>query len=216
MSEDAGLEVACYTFLMDKFFAGEPDWLDEAKQAMEDAALLGAPVAMVPTMARPEQSRNEFRRFWIEGLRAVLPFAEDAGVVLTVENFPTRHSAFVTADDFLLAKRELPSLRLTYDNGNAAGGEDPVESYNKCADDVVHVHFKDWYIRDEPGEGYREQLSGKYFKPALIGEGDLDTAACWNALGERGYDRFINIEYEGDDHRAHEGIRQAVEYLRGL
>lgn len=216
MSEDAGLAVACHTFILNRLRDGKEDWLDEAKQSLDDAVNLGAPVVMIPTMDKPEIPRDTFHRFWIDALKQIAPLAEDAGVILTVENFPGAGSAFVTADDYLQAKREVPSLKLTYDNGNAASGEDPVESFEKCRDDVVHTHFKDWYISDTPKEGYRQMLNGKYFQPALIGEGDIDTPACWNAMRNAGYDKYINIEYEGNDVPAAEGIRKVVEYLRSL
>ena len=216
MSDDAGLPVVCYTFGLRSFVQGGDAWQDEAKQGVEDAVALDAPVVMIPTSSNPEIGRDEFRRRWIDALARIVPLTDAAGIVLTVENFPGLHSAFVTAADFAEAKREIPQLKLTYDNGNAAGGEDPVESFRACAEDVVHVHFKDWYIRDEAADGYMAMLTGKHFKSALIGEGDIDTVGCWNALHEHGYDGYVNIEYEGNDVPADEAIARVVKYLRGL
>lgn len=216
MSDDAGLTVACHTFMCPKLISGERNWLDEVKQSVADAVELGAPVVMIPTGGNAELSRDAFRDFWIDALRQVAPVTDDAGIILTIENFPGKNSAFVTADDYFKAKAEIPQLKLTYDNGNAAFGEDPVESFRQCADDVVHAHFKDWYIVDQPQEGYRDSLIGKYFKSALISQGDIDTAGCWNAMREYGYNGFINIEYEGNDIPADQGIARVVEYLRSL
>ncbi len=216
MSHDAGLEIACHTFRALKFLAGENNWLDEIKQSIEDAVVLGAPVVMIPTRSNPNISRDAFRNFWIEGLKQIAPLTDAAGLILTVENFPGKASAFVTADDYFKAKAEVPSLKLTYDNGNAAGGENPIESFKRCANDVVHAHFKDWNVSDMPQKGYIEMLNGKYFKAALIGQGDVDTAGVWEAMKEYGYKGFINIEYEGDDIKADKAIQMAVEYLRKL
>ena len=55
---------------------------------------------------------------------------------------------------------------------------------------------------------------GFYYKPALIGEGVVDSRATVKALEEVGYDGFVNIEYEGDDVPAHEGVRRVLEYLK--
>lgn len=216
MSHDAGLEIACHTFMAGKFQAGEKDWLDQVKQSIEDAVVMGAPVVMIPTGSNPNMNRDAFRDFWIEGLKQIEPLAIDAGLILTVENFPGKFSAFVTSEDYLKAKARIPSLKLTFDDGNAASGENPVESFKRCADDVVHAHFKDWYISDTPKEGYREMLDGKYYTPALIGQGNVDTAGVWKAMKEYGYKGFINIEYEGGDIKADKATQIAVEYLRGL
>lgn len=216
LSDDAGLDVACHTFFLRSFPEAPDKALDDARAGLEAAVTLGAPVVMIPTMTSTDHDRSSFRDLWIDMLEMIAPYAADAGVALTVENFPGIHSAFVTADDFHAAQARVPDLKLTYDNGNAAGGEDPVLSFLACANDVVHVHFKDWIIRDTPAEGFRPMLNGLYFKPALIGEGDIDTRACWNALQNHGYDGFVNIEYEGTDHPPHEAMELAVSYLRRL
>ncbi|NUQ01953.1 MAG: sugar phosphate isomerase/epimerase, partial [Armatimonadetes bacterium] len=165
---------------------------------------------------RPDLDRLDFRAYWIAALAEIAEWAAAAGVILTIENFPGEHSAFVTAADYHAAKAEVPGLKLTYDNGNAAGGEDPVESFWACAKDVVHVHFKDWDVRAEPAEGFRRMLDGRYFRPALIGEGDMPTAACWQALAAAGYQGYINLEYEGNEIPAAEAMRRATDCLRAL
>ena len=171
---------------------------------------------MIPTMGIAGMDRNELRKEWIQALKIIDPLAKDTGTILTVENFPGADSPFVIADDFLEALAEVPGLRLTYDNGNAASGEDPVESFEKCSKYVVHAHFKDWDIQDAPGDGYRLMLDGKYYRPALIGEGAIDQKCCFSALRKAGYKGFINIEYEGDKYRAADAVRKALEYLRNI
>ena len=216
MSHDAGLEIACHTFMADKFLAGENAWLDDIKQSIEDAVVLGAPIVMIPTCSKPDMDRDAFRDMWIEGLKQIAPLTDDAGLILTVENFPGKLSGFVTADDFFKTKAEVPQLKLTYDDGNASTGEEPIESFKRCADDVVHAHFKDWNISDTPKEGYYQMLNGKYFKSALISQGDVDSAGVWKAMKEYGYKGFINIEYEGNDIKADKATQIAVDYLRSL
>lgn len=216
MSDDAGLKVVCHTFMMRKVITGEPDWLDQAKIGIENAVTLGAPIVMVPTMENAALSREAFRKHWIKVLTQVAELTDDAGLILTVENFPGINSAFVTAADFFEAQREIPQLRLTYDNGNAGSGENPADSFNKCRDYVVHAHFKDWYIRNEPQENYSKMLDGKYYSPALIGEGDIDTVACWRAMRDAGYQGYINIEYESDTVKADQAIARAANFLRNI
>ncbi len=217
MSHDAGLPVVCHTFFLHKLIRREQGWLDEVKESLENAVILGAPVVMIPPLPYPDiTDRNICRRDWIEALQQVVPLAEAAGVITTVENFPGRQSPFVTAGDFFEAQAKIPQLRLTYDNGNAASGENPAKSFRQCAAYVVHAHFKDWDIIDEPAEGYHEMLDGRYYRSALIGEGDIDTAACWRAMKDHAYDGYINIEYEHDKHKADEAVRKAAAFLRSL
>jgi sugar phosphate isomerase/epimerase len=214
LSAAAGLTIACHTFFLRSFPDG--DWLSEARRGLDDAQALGAPVVMIPTMQRPDLDRLVFRERWIEALVQIAPLARAAGVVLTIENFPGSASAFVTAADFHAARQRVPDLKLTFDSGNAAGGEDPVASFNACAADIVHIHLKDWTVRDTPAEGFRPMLTGKYFSPALIGEGDMPTAEVWRAMQRVGYRGFVNIEYEGNEVPAAEAMRRAVAYLRSL
>lgn len=217
MSEDAGLYIACHTFMLPKFITRENGWLDDARQSVEDAVELGAPVVMIPTSARVDTAdRAAYRREWIEALKQIAPLTDDAGIALTVENFPGKFSPFITAADFFEAQREIPQLRLTFDNGNASSGEDPVESFKQCSDYVVHAHFKDWDIIDAPTEGYREMSDGRHYCPALIGEGDVNTVGCWNAMRDYGYQGYINIEYENNKYKGDEAIKRVAEYLRSL
>jgi sugar phosphate isomerase/epimerase len=215
LSAAAGLTVAAHTFFLSNFPEGDT-WRDDAKRGLDDAVTLGAPVVMIPTGGCTGMSRDEFRTRWTDALAEIAPWAKQAGVALTVENFPGANSAFVTAADYAAAKALVPDLKLTFDNGNAASGEDPVASFEACVDHVVHIHLKDWDIRDTAAEGFRQMLDGRYYKPALIGEGDIPTAACWQAFAEAGYEGYLNIEYEGNEIPAEEAMGRAVRYLRSL
>ncbi len=220
-ADDLGIPIACHTFFARTLPSEDPaerqQGIDQCKQGIEAAVILGAPVVMIPTLLPPDgTSRETWRRGWMEGLRHVMPLAQEAGVDLSIENFPGEHSAFVLASDFEEARAAIPGLKLTYDNGNAGSGENPAESFARCAAHVVHSHFKDWDIREEPEEGFKRMLDGRFYRPALIGEGDIDHRACLRAMRDAGYDRFINIEYEGNRYDPFEATRQAAEYLREI
>lgn len=216
--DDYGIPVVCNTFGNNINQPGmtEQKWEDNLKAGLEEAAVLGAPAVMIPTPGVQGLSREENRKRWIGVLGKGVGQAEEHGIHLSVENFPGEESPFVTAEDLLEAVREAPGLKITYDNGNAATGEDPAESFRKCAGHVVHAHFKDWYISDEPVEGWRKMLDGRHYAPALIGEGAVDHESCVKALEESGYEGFVNIEYEGDKYDPYEGIRRAAGYLREI
>lgn len=217
MTDDLGIPVVCHTFLP----AGLPSLdpverqagIDACKRGIEAAVTLGAPVIMLPTPGGTIP-RDELRRNWISGLKEVIGFAKKANIVMTIENFPGIESPFVIADDVLEAIDAVPGLELTFDSGNAASGENPVESFKRCARHVVHAHFKDFYIVDVKTEGWRPMLDGRYYRSALIGEGKVDNAGCLKAMKEAGYSGYINIEYEANKYDPYEGTRRAVEYLR--
>lgn len=215
MLDDHGLRAACHTFFAD---LNHPEararqaGVEEVRRGLEAAAVLGAPCVMVVTPGRAGTPREESRRNYLAGLREVAEEAESAGIALTVENFPGADSPFVTADDFLEGVREIPSLRLTFDSGNAATGEDPAESFARCAQYAVHAHFKDWRLA-EPGQGMLG-LDGRRYQAALIGEGILDHRAVLKAMRAGGYQGYIDIEYEGDEYTAEVAVRRALDYLQ--
>lgn len=213
MSDDAGLPVCAHTFFVSGITPAEK--IANAERSLDDACVLGAPLVMIPTIPFADvMEPAENRKRWIEVLSWIVPLAEKRNLFFTVENFPGSASGFVTADDFFEAKKAIPSLKLTFDNGNAASGEDQIESLKRCFNDVVHVHFKDWYVSSGDNGSGRKMRDGRYYVPALIGEGDIDSKATLKTLEELGYTGFINIEYENNKYRADEGIRKALEFLK--
>ena len=213
MSDDAGLPVAAHTFFL-RPKEGET-YLSVAERSLDDACVLGAPVVMIPPCPfSGVESREENRKRWCEVLAQVAEPARARGLVLTVENFPGAASPFVTAADFHEVQKQVPSLKLTFDNGNAATGEDQIESLKACFKDIVHVHLKDWERSAVPAEGMRQMADGAYYRAALIGEGVVDSRATVRELERSGYTGFVNIEYEGSKYRADEGVRKVLELLR--
>ncbi|OGV94381.1 MAG: hypothetical protein A3K19_05585 [Lentisphaerae bacterium RIFOXYB12_FULL_65_16] len=217
MADDHGVPVVAHTFFCDLNFATKEERapaMDKARRSLDDAKTLGAPVVMVVTPPKAGMTSAASRRNWIAGLQELAPFAQQAGLALTVENFPGVESPFVTAAQFLEAAAAVPSLRLTFDNGNAATGEAPAESFRRSAKYVVHAHFKDWDVVENETPGYRPMSDGRFYRSALIGEGALDHRSCLEAMRDAKYPGCINIEYEANKYPPAEGIRRAAAYLR--
>ena len=217
--DDHGVPVVAHTIPGSGLIADTPEAVQKAQDAIRkgvaDAVVLGAPVIMVVTPGRPDLFRSESRNRYIRGLVPILNDARAAGVTVTVENFPGKHSPFVTASDFHDAVEQLDDLYLTFDSGNAASGEEPAASFRRCAHRVRHAHFKDWTVLTASEPGGNEMRNGLRYKPALIGEGVLNHAAVLRAMAQAGYAGCINIEYEGSEN-PYEAIRRAVETLLGL
>ncbi len=215
MADDIGVTVACHTFFADLSMPDAKErqpGIEAIKRGIDAAVTLGTHTIMLPTPGRADQTRDDTRAHIIAGLQEVAEFAQQAGITLTVENFPGARSPFITAADVLQAVREVPGMKITYDNGNASTGEDPAASFVACAEHVVHAHFKDWHYMPD-GEGM-EGLDGRWRRPGLIGEGILDQRGCLKAMHDAGYRGFINIEYEGDAYTPADATRMAVTYLR--
>lgn len=216
MCDDRGIPIVCYTFIVDLNHPTPQtrrQAVEACKSEIESAVLLGAPVVMIPTPGKNEYSPAESRSHWIDGLKEIAPIAKDAGVILTVENIP---DTFVTAAYVREALQAVPGLKLTFDAGNAALGEDPVESFLQTTAEIVHAHFKDWHIFDAPAKGLHETLDGRFYEPAPIGEGDIPHKAILTVMKKNAYDGYINVEYQSHKYDPYEGIRRAVDYLRRM
>jgi len=215
---DFGLVPACYTFGVDLNYATASErvkGVDSVKAGTDIAVAIGAPLIMAVTTGKQGIPRDVSRRQFIRGLQESAALARQAGIGMTIENFPGADSPFVISSDVLEAIREVPGLKLTYDNGNVLlGGEDPAVSFKRCAEHVVHAHFKDWVLA-EPGKGM-EGLDGRRYESALIGEGIVPQRACLSAMKQAGYKGYINIEYEGNKYPPDEATRRAAHYLHDL
>ncbi len=213
MSEDAGLTVAAHTFFVRP---KEGETVGSAiERSLDNACILGAPVVMIPPAPLKDvESREENRKRWCERLALAASLAQARNLILTVENFPGLLSPIVTAADFHEVQQAVPSLKLTFDNGNASTGEDQLASLRACAKDIVHVHFKDWERSETPVDGMRQMLDGAYYRPALIGEGVVDSRATVRELEKINYKGFVNIEYEGNKYPGDEAVRRVLDFLR--
>lgn len=222
-SDDAGLPVICYTFFSIHWMKGDfSRGLEEIRAGMEFARTLGAPRIMIPFLPIAGKPRAEALDYWCDVMSRVEGMIADAGLVLMTENFSTADSPVVLADDFFKAKERLPTLRLCFDSGNAAGGEDEVESCRRCFEEIRHVHFKDWKFFSEPqtyemaSENTRPCLDGRFMRPELIGEGEVRNAELWKFLREKDYSGYVSLEYESPRYPPPEAIARAAKWLKSL
>lgn len=215
---DFGQKAVCHTFKADLNAATAAErriGADQVRAGVDFAVEIGAPLVMVITPGKKGVPRDVSRRQFLDGFLESVEFARSAGITPTIENFPGRWSPLNVSSDVLEAIREVPGLKLTFDNGNVlTGGEDPSVSFMRCAAQVVHAHFKDWVLAG-PGGGL-EGLDGRHYAAALIGEGIVPHASCLDAMKQAGYQGYINIEYEGKQYPPDEATRRAAGYLNNL
>ena len=99
-------------------------------------------------------------------------------------------------DDFLLFRKEIPGLQLTFDCGNAFTGEDPVESLRKSLRHIQNVHIKDWIVSggtDSPGSCRVSEDT--CFRMTLPLSGIVPVREIMAELGNAQYQKNIVMEY---------------------
>jgi sugar phosphate isomerase/epimerase len=155
-----------------------------------------------------ELTEAVFQRI-VAGLRPAVERAEEAGVVLGLEN---EHACFLgTGEEAARALREIdsPAFRAVWDPGNAYfAGEAPFPAgYAAVRPYVVHVHVKD-------------AARGADGKPrwTVVGEGEIDYPGQISALVADGYEGVLSLEthYKPEGGTAEQGSRRCLEGLLRL
>jgi protein FrlC len=174
------------------------------RAAIDLAVAVGAPCVSV-TSGRtqadvpPEQGLEHFA----EALLPLCDYAAERGVRLGIEYEPAllvERAAEVVA---LIERVGHPALGVNLDVGHAVCiGEDPVDSIARLAGRIWNVHVED--IRD-----------GKHHH-RIPGDGDLDFAALFRALGAIGYTGGVTVELYTCSAIADEAARRAHGVLAPL
>lgn len=205
LSADTGVEVP--TLCIGALWKYSPAATDEEllrtarhllRASIEAAADLGCGWILVPvTPAEEELSHEECRARWIREMKAVAPLAEEAGVILCLEN--VGRGCGRSAEDLaaLVEGVGSPNVLTYYDIGNAcAFGHDAVEEIRMLAERIGVVHVKD-----------REA--------DLLGQGIVDIPGCVDVLREVGYDGWLILETPATDDPLEAG-NYNLAYLRDV
>jgi sugar phosphate isomerase/epimerase len=215
---DRGLAVSCInggcpmTSIQDAEFA---EGVAQAKAYVDMAVTLSCPVVMLlPGPALDESDKPRVRERVAEGLREVMPYAGQAGITVTLEDFPNPLTPYCSIADLQWMFEHVPGLKLTFDNGNwMLGGDDPLEALQTLGDYVANVHIKDW--EPDPDQKRLRLPDGRYIRGGLHGRGLIHHRPVLAELARQGYDGYLAFEYEGPmDHC--EATRQGMSYLRSL
>jgi sugar phosphate isomerase/epimerase len=165
--------------------AGYATWVtpDNIARACELARAIGTDVIAAGFSGDPE---------------ALAPSLDAHGVRLAVENHPEK------TPDEVLAKIERGggAFGTTVDTGWwGTQGYDAAQAIRDLREHLVHVHLKDVRAVGEPHD------------TCVWGEGVVDIEACVRALQEIGYEGYLTIEHEPEDHDPSDEI---VELARRL
>jgi sugar phosphate isomerase/epimerase len=164
---------------------------------------LGAPgMSLEPGGPLPEgMPRRQAFELYREGLRAVLPLAEECGVDLLVE--PEPHLLIERPEEFeeLLQGFSHPRLALNFDIGHFyCVGVDPAAAVRRLARHIRHVHLEDI-------------APSREHKHLVPGRGAVDLESALEALADVGYDGWITVELYPYEAQAREVADEAFSYL---
>ena len=178
----------------------------------------------------PEVSEEQGMGWVVENIEALLPAAEEAGVVLTLENhykdgtweypeFAQSRERYLRIVDSITS----PWLRVQYDPSNAVvAGIDPYRLLDQVVDRVATMHASDRYLEGgtvadleqldaDPVHGYARLL-----KHGVIGEGFNDFDRIFSTLSAAGFAGWVSIE-DGEGETVEEGmenLRKSATFLR--
>ena len=173
---------------------------------------------------RPDLSLEEGIRYAVEGISSCLPYAEERGITLILENhykddfwdypeFAQKSDVFIK----LLAQIEHPCFGVNYDPSNAfLAGEDPLALLKEVSHRVMTMHASDRYLKEGTLEDLRREEQGSLGYAARLAHGEIgkglnDYDAILSELRRAEFDGWISIE-DGVD--GMEQLERSVAFLR--
>jgi sugar phosphate isomerase/epimerase len=172
---------------------------------------------------RPGLDRKHGVAQVVRVIKDLLPFAEQNGIVLTMENhykdnyweypeFAQKMDVFTE----IVEQLDSPWFGVNFDPSNALlAGEDPLVLLEHVKKRVVTMHASDRYLksgtledlrREENSAGYASRLAH-----GVIGRGLNDYDAIFTVLQSVGFDSWISIE---DGVNGMDELRESVSFLR--
>ena len=198
--------------------------IEHEKRMIEVTAFFGGRYCRVLSgQRRPEVSREQGVAQVVRVITSLLPFAQQHGVVLTMENhykdnywqfpeFAQKMDVFTEIVDAIPS----PWFGVNYDPSNTIlAGEDPLELLERVKLRVKTMHASDRFLKwgtiedlrkEEDSVGYAQRLSH-----GVIGKGMNDYDAIFSTLRAVGFNAWISIE---DGVNGMDELRESVRFLR--
>ena len=172
--------------------------IDENRRVVDEAAALGAPLVVLVCGATPGQSLFESRKQITEGLAAVLPHAEAAGVKLSIEPLHPLYAADRSAVNTMGQAIEMCRALKSPNIGIAADvyhiwRDDRLEAdiATAGANGWLHAfHVCDWKAKQD------DMLEDR----GLMGEGCIRLKEIRSWVEKAGFNGFIEVEVFSKHH----------------
>src|SRR3984957_18212359 len=158
--------------------------------AIEEAALLGAPVLVIVSGPANGQTLDDARTTVLDGLLEVLPDAEKAGVVLGVEPlhpmYAAERSVVVTLKQAneIVERLASPAAGVVVDAFHVWWDPDVMDQIERARGKIVGFHVSDWPV----------PLPGILMGRAMMGDGVIDLRQLRQAVDAVGYNGPIEVE----------------------
>ncbi len=173
---------------------------------------------------RPELSMDEGVKLAAECIEACLPYAQERGITLIIENHYKddfwEYPEFAQKMDVfckLVDRVQHPNFGVNYDPSNTyLAGEDPLELLYRVSNRVVTMHASDRYLKEGTIEDLRKEEGGaagyaKRLSHGEIGKGLNDYDAIFKELKRVNFNGWISIE-DGVD--GMDQLERSVTFLR--
>ena len=164
--------------------------VEDNRIAIEEAALLGAPVLVIVSGPANGQTLTDARATVLDGLLEVLPVAEKAGVVLGIEPlhpmYTAERSVVVTlkqANDMADRLRSA-SAGVVVDAYHVWWDPEIMYEIERARGKIVGFHVSDWPV----------PLPGILMGRAMMGEGVIELRKLRQAVDKTGYHGPIEVE----------------------
>ena len=173
---------------------------------------------------RPELSMEEGVQLAADAIQACLPFAQERGITLIIENhykddfwlypeFAQKMDVFCA----LVNKIQHPNFGVNYDPSNTfLAGEEPLDLLYSISNRVVTMHASDRYLIEGTIEDLKKEEGGaigyaKRLSHGEIGKGLNNYDAIFTELKRVGFDGWVSIE-DGVD--GMEQLERSVAFVR--
>jgi sugar phosphate isomerase/epimerase len=198
--------------------------IEREKRMIEITAFFGGQLCRVLSgQRRPGLTRENGVAQVVRVITDLLPFAEEHGVVLTMENHYKdnywQYPEFAQKMDVfteIVERINSPWFGVNFDPSNTIlAGEDPLVLLERVKHRVVSMHASDRYLKsgtiedlrkEEDSVGYASRLSH-----GVIGKGMNDYDKIFATLNSVGFSSWISIE-DGMDGMG--DLRESVKFLR--
>jgi sugar phosphate isomerase/epimerase len=162
----------------------------DSRQAVEEAAALGAPVLVIVSGPANGQSLDDARKTVLDGLRELLPDAEKAGITLGIEPlhpmYAAERSVVVTLKQAngLVAQLNSPTAGVVIDAFHVWWDPDMMDQIERARGTIAGFHVSDWPV----------PLPGILMGRAMMGDGVIELRKLRQAVDAAGYCGPIEVE----------------------
>lgn len=214
LMRDHGLTV---TTLCRSGFFQEPDWPDENRRAIDEAAAVGAPVLVLVSGGLPAGSRDidAARAHVGESIGALVPYARDAGVRLAIEPL---HPMYASDRCVVSSLKQALDLAAPH----------PAESVGVCLD-TYHLWWDDQVWEQIARAGREDRIAcfqvadwltplpaGVLLGRGLPGTGCVELRRFREAVDATGYTGPIEVEVFNEAEWARPGHEVLADAMAGV